>query len=93
MDLDPIFLALLFVVWAGLGAAAWLAIAVFYRGRGVLASLLPAMAGGIGAGVLVPALGADNEAGLMLSLVAALVGGFALALAAIRIQSRMRSRG
>ena len=93
MDLDPIFLALLFVVWAGLGAAAWLAIAVFYRGRGVLAGLPPAMAGGIGAGVLVPALGARDEAGLMLSLAAALLGGLVLSLAAIRIHSRMRSRG
>ena len=88
VDLDPIFLALLFVVWAGLGAAAWLAVAIFQRGRGVLAGLPPAMAGGIGAGVLVPALGADNEAGLRLSLVAALLGGFALALAAIRIHYR-----
>jgi len=88
VDLDPIFLALLFIVWAGLGAAAWLTIAVFYRGRGVLAGLPPAMAGGIGAGVLVPALGADNEAGLMLSLVTALLGGFALALVAIRIHYR-----
>ena len=88
MDLDPIFLALLFVLWAGLGAAAWLAVAIFHRGRGVLAGLPPAMAGGIGAGVLVPALGADNEAGLMLSLVAALLGGFALAVAAIRIHYR-----
>jgi len=28
VDLDPIFLAVLFVVWAGLGATAWLAIAI-----------------------------------------------------------------
>ena len=90
MDLDPIFLALLFVVWTGLGAAAWLAIAIFYRGRGVLVGLPPAMAGGIGLGVLVPALGADNEAGLMLSLGTAVLGGLILSLVGIRIHSRMR---
>jgi uncharacterized membrane protein YeaQ/YmgE (transglycosylase-associated protein family) len=93
VDLDPIFLALLFVVWAGLGAAAWLAVAIVHRGRGVLAGLPLAMAGGIGAGVLVPALGADNEAALLLSLVTAVLGGLILSLVGIRIQSRMRSRG
>ena len=93
MDLDPIFLALLLTVWTGLGAAAWLAVAVAHRGRGVLAGLPPAMAGGIGAGVLVPAAGARDEVGLLLSLGAALVGGFALSLVGIRIHSRMRSHG
>ncbi len=93
VDLDPIFLALLLIVWAGLGATAWLAIAVVHRGRGVLAGLPPAMAGGIGAGVLVPAAGARDEIGLLLSLGAALLGGFALSLAGIRIHSRMRSHG
>ena len=93
MDLDPIFLALLLIVWAGLGATAWLAIAVVHRGRGVLAGLPPAVAGGIGAGVLVPAAGAQDEIGLLLSLGAALLGGLALSLAGIRIHSRMRSHG
>jgi hypothetical protein len=93
VDLDPLFLALLLTVWAGLGAAAWLAAAVFHRGRGVLAGLPLAMAGGIGAGVLVPAVGVRNEAGLLLSLGAALAGGLALALAGIRIHLRMRSHG
>ena len=93
MDLDPIFLAVLFVVWAGLGATAWLATAIVRRGRGVLAGLPLAMAGGIGAGVLVPAAGAHDEAGLLLSLGTALFGGFVLSLVAIRIHSRMRSHG
>jgi len=93
VDLDPIFLALLLIVWAGLGATAWLAIAVVHRGRGVLVGLPPAMVGGIGAGVLVPAVGAQDEIGLLLSLGAALLGGFALSLAGIRIHSRMRSHG
>ena len=93
MDLDPIFLALLLIVWTGLGATAWLAVAIVRRGRGVLVGLPPAMIGGIAAGVLVPAAGARDEAGLLLSLGAALVGGFALSLVGIRIQSRMRSHG
>jgi hypothetical protein len=93
VDLDPIFLALLLILWAGLGATAWLAVAIVHRGRGVLAGLPPAMAGGIGAGVLVPAAGARDEAGLLLSLGAALVGGLALSLVGIRIHSRMRSHG
>jgi len=93
VDLDPIFLALLLIVWTGLGATAWLAIAIVHRGRGVLAGLPLAMAGGIGAGVLVPAAGARDEVGLLLSLGAALVGGFALSLVGIRIHSRMRSHG
>ena len=93
VDLDPIFLALLLIVWTGLGATAWLAIAIVHRGRGVLVGLPLAMAGGIGAGVLVPAAGARDETGLLLSLGAALVGGFALSLVGIRIHSRMRSHG
>ena len=93
MDLDPIFLALLLIVWAGLGATAWLAVAIVHRGRGVLVGLPLAMAGGIGAGVLVPAAGADNEAGLLLSLGAAVLGGLALSLVGIHIQARMKSHG
>ncbi len=92
MDIDPVFLALLLVVWAGLGGAAWLGTAIVRRGRGVLAGLPPAIAGGIGAGVLVPAAGADNEAGLLLSLGAALLGGLVLSLAAIRIQTLLQRR-
>jgi hypothetical protein len=93
VDLDPIFLAVILVVWTGLGATAWLSVAIVRRGRGVLVGLPLAMAGGIGAGVLVPAAGARDEAGLLLSLGAALVGGLALALVGIRIHSRMRSHG
>ena len=93
MDLDPIFLALLLIVWTGLGATAWLAVAIVHRGRGVLVGLPLAMAGGMGAGVLVPAAGADNEAGLLLSLGAAVLGGFAFSLVGIRIQARMKSHG
>jgi len=93
VDLDPIFLAVLFIVWAGLGATAWLAIAIVRRGRGVLVGLPLAVAGGIGAGVLVPAAGAHDEAGLLLSLGAALLGGFVLSLVGIRIQKLFQDSG
>jgi len=83
----------LLVVWTGLGATAWLAVAIVRRGRGVLVGLPLGMAGGIGAGVLVPAAGARDEVGLLLSLGTALLGGFALSLLGIRIHSRMRSHG
>ncbi len=91
IDLDVIFLALLFIMWAILGFLPWLALAVLRRGRGVLVALPLAVAGGAGGGVLVPAAGAKDEAGLLLSLGTALVGGLALALLGLRL-SRIVAR-
>jgi len=91
IDLDVIFLALLFIMWAILGFLPWLALAVLRRGRGVLIALPLAVAGGAGGGVLVPAAGAKDEAGLFLSLGTALVGGLALALLGLRL-SRIVAR-
>jgi hypothetical protein len=91
IDLDIIFLALLFIMWAILGFLPWLALAVLRRGRGVLIALPLAVAGGAGGGVLVPAAGAKDEAGLFLSLGTALVGGLALALLGLRL-SRIVAR-
>lgn len=91
IDLDVIFLALLFIMWAILGFLPWLAVAVLRRGRGVLIALPLAVAGGAGGGVLVPAAGAKDEAGLFLSLGTALVGGLALALLGLRL-SRIVAR-
>ena len=88
IDLDIIFLALLFIVWAVLGFIPWLAIAVLRRGRGVLIALPLAVAGGAGGGVLVPAAGAKDETGLFLSLGTALVGGLALALLGLWLSGR-----
>jgi hypothetical protein len=85
VDLDIIFLALLFIVWAILGFIPWLVLAVLRRGRGVLIALPLAVAGGAGGGVLVPAAGAKDEAGLLLSLGTALLGGLALALLGLRL--------
>lgn len=91
IDLDIIFLALLFTMWAILGFIPWLALAVLRRGRGVLIALPLAVAGGAGGGVLVPAAGAKDEIGLFLSLGTALVGGLALALLGLRL-SRIVAR-
>jgi len=91
IDLDIIFLALLFIMWAILGFIPWLVVAVLRRGRGVLIALPLAIAGGAGGGVLVPAAGAKDETGLFLSLGTALVGGLALALLGLRL-SRIVAR-
>jgi hypothetical protein len=91
VDLDIIFLALLFIMWAILGFIPWLALALLRRGRGVLIALPLAVAGGAGGGVLVPAAGAKDETGLFLSLGTALIGGLALALLGLRL-SRIVTR-
>ena len=88
VDLDVIFLALLFIMWGILGFIPWLVLAVLRRGRGVLVALPLAVAGGAGGGVLVPAAGAKDETGLFLSLGTALVGGLALALVGLRLSRR-----
>jgi len=91
VDLDIIFLALLFIMWAVLGFIPWLALAVLRRGRGVLIALPLAVAGGAVGGVLVPAAGVKDETGLFLSLGTALVGGLALSLLGLRL-SRIVAR-
>ena len=92
IDLDIIFLALLFIMWAVLGFLPWLALALIRRGRRVLIALPLAIVGGAGGGVLVPAAGARDETGLVLSLGTAIVGGLALALLGLRL-SRIVGRG
>jgi len=91
IDLDIIFLALLFIMWAILGFIPWLALAVLRRGRGVLIALPLAVAGGAGGGVLAPAAVATAETGLHPSLRTALVGWLALALLGLRL-SRIVAR-
>jgi hypothetical protein len=85
IDLDIIFLALLFTLWVILGFLPWLALAVLRRGRGVLIALPLAIAGGIGGGVLVPAMGLRDVMALILSLGASLLGGLALSLLGLRL--------
>jgi len=91
IDLDVIFLALLVGIWAILGLMPWLVLAVRRRGRGVLIALPLAIAGGIGGGVLVPAVGLRDVPALILSVGAALLGGLALSLVGLRL-SRIVAR-
>jgi len=81
MSFDVLALSILGLLWAVLGGFAWLAVAVWRRGRGVLALLPPAAVGGIGGGLLPPALGLRDAPALLLSLLFAVGGGLALTLA------------
>ena len=83
MSFDTLALAILFFVWAVLGALPWLVIALRRRGRGVLALLPLAIVGGVVGAVLVPALGARNVPAVFGSLLAAMAGGLALTLAGL----------
>jgi hypothetical protein len=91
IDLNIIFLALLLSIWAILGLIPWLVLAVRRRGRGVLIALPLAIAGGIGGGVLVPAVGLRDVPALILSVGASLLGGLALSLLGLRL-SRILAR-
>ena len=81
MSFDALALSILGLLWAVLGGFSWLAVALWRRGSGVLALLPPAAVGGIGGGVLVPALGGKDGLGVLLSLLVAVAGGLALSLA------------
>jgi len=80
MSFDVLALSILVLLWAILGAIPWLVIALRRRGRGVLALLPLAAVGGIGGGVLPPALGLRDAPALLLSLIFAVGGGLALTL-------------
>ena len=92
MSFDTLALAILFFVWAVLGALPWLVIALRRRGRGVLALLPPAIVGGIGGGLVVPTLGGKDGLGLILSFLVAVAGGLALTLVGL-YGRRVRHRG
>jgi hypothetical protein len=83
MSFDVLALAILFLVWAVLGCLSWLAVALRRRGSGALALLPLAAVGGIGGGLLTPALGGKDGLGLVLSLLVAVLGGLALTLAGL----------
>jgi len=89
MSFDTLALAILFFVWAVLGALPWLVIALRRRGRGVLALLPPAAVGGISGGVLPPALGLRDAPALLLSLLFAVGGGLALSLAGVYLVQKL----
>ena len=85
MNFELLALAAMLVLWAALGAVSWLAGAVVRRGRGSLPALPLAGLGGLAGGLLVPALGRRDGDGLLVSLLAALVGGLVFAAAGFRL--------
>jgi len=90
MSFDALALSVLILFWALLGIIPWLVIAARRRGRGMLVLLPLAAAGGIGGGVLSPALGFRDVPGLVLSLLFAIGGGLALTAAGLYVFRKLR---
>jgi uncharacterized membrane protein YeaQ/YmgE (transglycosylase-associated protein family) len=84
MNFQALGLLGMLALWAALGTVSWLASATAHRGRGALPALPLAAVGGLGGGLLVPALGQRNTVGLLVSLLAALLGGLLFAAAGFR---------
>ena len=72
-------------MWGTLGATPWFAALIASRGRTPLLGLPLAIAMGVGAGALVPALGAKDFLGFWLSLSTAVVGGAAVSMGMVRM--------
>lgn len=85
MNLEALALVLMLVLWAALGSVCWLVGAVARRGRGTLLALPLAGLGGLAGGLLVPTLGRRDDVGLLVSLLAAVVGGLLFAAARFRL--------
>jgi uncharacterized membrane protein YeaQ/YmgE (transglycosylase-associated protein family) len=86
------FLLAFFALWALLGFLPWTIAAVVRRGRGVLLALPLAVVGGAAGGVIVPAAGADDERGFLLSLATAFLGGALLSVVGILLAARLPTR-
>jgi hypothetical protein len=83
MNFEVLGITVLLLIWGIFGAIPWLAVALRRRGRGMLALLPLAAVGGIGGGLLTPALGGKDGLGLVLSPLVAVLGGLALTLAGL----------
>lgn len=68
-----IFLSLFLVAWLLLGFAVWLTVSVATRGNAGLGMLPLCLVAGIVAGLAVPLLGKDDDAGIWWSMAAAVV--------------------
>ena len=84
MLFDAIFLTLFFLTWLLLGSLPWVALSLRRRARGALWALPFALLGGAAGGVIVPAVGLDNGLGVGISVLGAVLGGWALTWAAYR---------
>jgi len=78
MLVDVIFLILFAAAWLLLSMLSWIAVSVPRRARGALWSAPFAALGGVGGGALVPITGLDNELGIGVSMISALVCSTAL---------------
>ena len=78
MAFDTIFLTLFFLTWVILGALPWIIWSARRHARGALWALPFAWLGGAAGGVIVPAVGLDNDIGIGVSMITALLGGLLL---------------
>ncbi len=73
MLFNVIFLILFVAAWSFLALLSWIALSVPRRARGALWAAPFAFLGGIGGGALVPLAGLDDEVGIGVSMIAAVV--------------------
>lgn len=83
MNFDAFAVAMLLLLWAGIGVLPWLALAVVHHGQDVLLTLPLSIVGGIVGGLLVPALGFTDERSLLISMPVAFAGGLLFTMATV----------
>jgi uncharacterized membrane protein YeaQ/YmgE (transglycosylase-associated protein family) len=75
MNFDAFAIAILLLLWSGIGVLPWLVLAVVHHGQDVLLTLPLSIVGGILGGLSVPALGFTDERSLLVSMLFAFLGG------------------
>jgi hypothetical protein len=85
------FIAFFVLCWCLVGLIPWALSAVWVRGRGAILALPLALAGACAGGVIVPLLGQRDVAGLLISLLTALIAGAAASLTGIAFSRRIRT--
>jgi hypothetical protein len=84
-----IIVLLLFAMWGFLGLLPWSLLAALRRGRNALPALPIAIGAACLAGVLVPLVGARDETGFLVSIVAAFAGGVIGTVSGIEVAKRV----
>lgn len=84
-----IIVLLLFALWAVLGLLPWSVVAALRRGRDALPALPIAVGAACLAGVLVPLVGARDETGFLVSILAAFGGGVAGTVGGVALARRV----
>ena len=74
MLVNLIFLILFVAAWSFLAMLSWIALSIPRRARGALWAAPFAWLGGVGGAALVPLAGLDNQLGIGVSMIAALLG-------------------